>query len=453
MIAALLACSCPSFDEMEIVGMDTSATDQRLATVRQALADFAAWTGDDGVCVPEIRLQEDIAEYAGMDDAWEVGGEYTGEHSPIRLDADSPGLRRMAFHELCHAADHREGHAGAVAWPELAERDWYHGAAAVREDFAEACEEGPVDVTLDAALAAACGTAPMLGADVYYLDEVVFPQAPRAGWSDAAYAYGEVTTRWDGLPFAALIYDARVVGDEVLFVVRTEGDVYLVAFDMTLTERRWQSKIAEDVWPRRMNFVGADVGAYLALELYGSEDQIVEVGQSVLAPVAAGGRIGRPMAIAHEVLYAAQDNTLVGWTLDGHTVDLEPPEELFGREFDVTALWPEGNGVAFYTAEGLGRYNAEERSWSVEPAIGEVDTRVDLGDGRSLVKVAGAPVRWFVYMDGEYAFLGDPCAETPPELGSRYLPLGVQGTVVSFDVGSSEGEYYYALYEGTLAPS
>lgn len=27
MIAALLACSCPSFDEMEIVAMDASATD------------------------------------------------------------------------------------------------------------------------------------------------------------------------------------------------------------------------------------------------------------------------------------------------------------------------------------------------------------------------------------------------------------------------------------------
>lgn len=453
MLVALLACTCPSFDEMEVVAVDTSATDDRLATVQDALADFAAWTGDEGVCVPEIRLQEVIPERNL--DVGELAGVYAGEHNPIRLDADSGGLQLTTFHELCHASDRLEGHSDAIAWPEVADRSLYKGKYLVPEDFAEACEGGPPDVTLDRALVAACGTEPTFDANAYYLADVVFPHAPAPGWSDAPYMYSETATPWEGLAYGVGILDARVVDDEVLFLLWTDSNMYVVAFDTTLTELRWQRVIAEGVYPLHAAFVGADVGRYVALWLYGDHDEVVEVVEAdqngVVGTTAIGNEcVGNPMAIVGGILYCAQDDTIVASTLSGEPVALEPPEELFGRPLAVTALWPEGDGVAFYVAEGLGRYDADDGSWSVEPAIGEVVTRVDVGDGRSLVKVSGTPARWFVYENGAYAFLGDPCMDSAPDFGN--FQFGVDGRLVWFDWATSDAGPVYVLDEAILDP-
>lgn len=453
MVVALLACTCPSFDEMEVVAMDTSATDDRLATVREALADFAAWTGDYGVCVPEIRLQDDLPEPIGEDG--EFAGEYHDEHNPIRLDADSGGLRLTTFHELCHASDRLEGHSDARAWPEVADRSLYKRKYWVAEDFALACEGGPPDVTLDRALVAACGTEPALDENAYYLADVVFPDAPSPGWSDAPYTYSETATAWEGLQYGVGILDARVVDDEVLFLLWTDSNVYVVAFDTTLTELRWQTVIAKGVYPLHAGFVGADIGRYVALWLYGDHDEVVEVVEAdqngVVGTTAIENEcVANPMAIVGGVLYCAQDDTIVASTLGGEPVALEPPEDLFARPLDVTAVWPEGDGVAFYVAEGLGRYNAEDSSWSVEPAIGEVATRVDLGDGRALVNVSGTPARWFVYEGGTYAFLGDPCTDSAPDFGN--FQFGVDGRLVWFNWTTSEEGPVYVLDEAILDP-
>ncbi len=120
--ALLISCTCPTFEEMEVVPADDSVTESQLDVVQVALAHFSAWTGDVGVCVPEIRLQEDLPEPRNLDGVYEVTGQYEGEHRPIVIDSDAAtSLWRSTFHELCHANDQLEGHSDAMTFLETAE--------------------------------------------------------------------------------------------------------------------------------------------------------------------------------------------------------------------------------------------------------------------------------------------------------------------------------------------
>lgn len=150
LLAALLACSpCTPFAEMTLPPDAEALAD--------TLADFAAWSGREGVCVPGVEWRDELAEGPA------TLGRYDGPGEPILLrrpDAPAATMARTLRHELCHALDREEGLAEALtaeldpgsvdasAYPTEAER--------LAEAFALACEGGPPPLQMRTALAARC---------------------------------------------------------------------------------------------------------------------------------------------------------------------------------------------------------------------------------------------------------------------------------------------------------
>ncbi len=165
-------CTCPSFADMVVTDPDDLADDTFEAEIADGIATFAAWTGRDGVCVPEVRILPDVAPEAEVT----IGGAYIAQHVPIAIRAGVPEVGRVTTHELCHALDDVEGHstanptvfpAGGVAQSLLYPTDALRGD----ESFARACEDGPSS-NVSERLDVLCG----VGGDpkARYLDAHVF---------------------------------------------------------------------------------------------------------------------------------------------------------------------------------------------------------------------------------------------------------------------------------------
>lgn len=53
-VLLLVACArCPTFEEMEVTDPDSVGDEGLVAEIEGAVADFQAWTGREGVCVPD----------------------------------------------------------------------------------------------------------------------------------------------------------------------------------------------------------------------------------------------------------------------------------------------------------------------------------------------------------------------------------------------------------------
>lgn len=416
MLAALLACACPTFAEMEVVPVDESATEAVVDQVAYALAGFAAWTGDAGVCVPEIRVQEDLSEPDGEAwDGWEVGGRYSGPRAAIRVDSDSsPDLRTITFHELCHAADHEEGHSDALSFPMLASRELFHGAHAVREDFAIACEGGPVDPTLDDAIVEDCGTQPVLNDSRRYISDVVFPAAPRMVLGSALVPATGTQREWAGFPTWETVDDA-VAYDEGIAILshssRNRANVRL--YDPSLATPLGEVLVNLSWSADRLELVASDGLPYLRAtlehqELVGLFELDPSVGASRLVPI-LDLPARSPLAVSDGRVYAMAEGHLRAWTLDGVEEALPSPVALFGDTLAASQVWPEDDGIGFFTEGRLGRFHADTGEWTAEAAPGTVDARIPLGDGRALVIASWAGGRLLVYEDGVYSPVGDLC--------------------------------------------
>ena len=144
-----------------------------LVGLRAAIDDMAAWTGLDGVCVPEIRLStpDEIADVIGH----EAEGVYRGAGEPILVTY--PGL---AFHELCHAVDHRLEDISTTR-PDLFDPDPENGGPGER--FAVACEAGPTSLAFADFIGNTCGVDLVAPVDRFMREEI-FP----AVWDAATLA-------------------------------------------------------------------------------------------------------------------------------------------------------------------------------------------------------------------------------------------------------------------------
>ena len=176
LVALLFACApCTSFAAMTVSGDPSGA-------VAAGIAEFAAWTGRDGVCVPGVDV------VARVDGDAAIAGHYAGEGAPIQLAA--AGSYDVALrHELCHALDAEEGLADAMAGlldADAVDSARYPTAAERRaEAFALECEAGPVEVGFLGALEARCAVA--AAAAAAELRAVVWIDAP----APAAVAVGD----------------------------------------------------------------------------------------------------------------------------------------------------------------------------------------------------------------------------------------------------------------------
>jgi hypothetical protein len=161
-LLSLVACTpCTSFADMALDDPDT---------LGPIVADFAAWTGREGVCVPSVEV---VGEIAGDP---RLAGRFQGAGEPILL-AESGDYRAALLHELCHALDEQEGLS--ADFPDTGED---LGAAydtpALRrmEGFAQVCEDGPAPVAFQAALEERCEV-PTDPAAAWVRTEV-YPHAP-----------------------------------------------------------------------------------------------------------------------------------------------------------------------------------------------------------------------------------------------------------------------------------
>ncbi len=165
LVAALLfvACApCTPFSEM------TLDEPEALAPI---VADFAAWTGRDGVCVPAVEVA------AAVDGHADLAGVYAAPGEPIVLEA-AADYRLALVHELCHALDAAEGISDDHADPGDAIDPVAYPTPELRrkEAFAQVCEHGPAAVSFEAALAARCDLA--LDSALAEVRAVAYPAAP-----------------------------------------------------------------------------------------------------------------------------------------------------------------------------------------------------------------------------------------------------------------------------------
>lgn len=453
LLLALLGCRCPTFDEMRVEGKDETATEDRLEQVEVGLAWFARWTGDEGVCVPEIHVKEDLWERRAYREAHlEAIGQYRGPRDPIKLDADADrSLLTGTLHELCHANDHLEGHSTAMSFPDAEYADVIPEDLAAGEAFAEVCELGPASTTLDTTLSALCGTEPFYADHDRYLSEVVYPDYPYPDIRAELTPISLFTRPWTGLGREARVLDVIAAGEEVAMLVADRAadgeteDLSVRFFDAALEPTGREIPLLEATRGPRARFVPADEGLYVRLEVYEGDDvwsaTLVELGDdgvtelplTELAPV-------HEEAISGGVLYAAQYYGFLAWDLDGTPVDLADRLLALGWSTYTREMWPEADGFGFYADEGLGRYDAAEGAWTVEGAHPTTDARVALGDGRAVVRAPWDGARMLLYEDGAYSFLGDPC-EPALASGWAYSPVvGVGGRLWSIgEVGARGG--------------
>lgn len=415
MLPLLVACACPTFDDMVVEDVDGTASSETVDAARAALASFAAWTEDEGVCVPGIDLVDDVAEPLFLDEGYAAGGEYRGRRRTIRISTQFPSMvGTSTFHELCHATDKLEGHADALAWPEVADRAIYEGEDARNEDFAMACQGGAPDVVLDTALVERCGAEPLLDDVDRYLADVVFPGAPRMDLAQGELALTDREWTWEGVPSYALLLDAAPYDGGVALLELRAGTLLVEVRDATLAEVRATVVLETGVDNAEGAFVPADEGLFVRVLTMVVADGSFSWSQHTLGvdpptwswwtlPVDDALDLA---ALSDGVAYALDPEWyLHAWTLDGGEVDVPQPPTLA----DPLGMFPTEGGVGIVDAAALHVLDADAGAWKTTSLLPRVATAwADLGGGR--VVVLSGSVR-LLYDDGAWAFLGDPCAD------------------------------------------
>lgn len=165
--------------------------------VRRAAHDLAAWSGVPMICTQEVLVAERV--YI-RDDGVDV--EVSGASSKnIEISLQSDDLYRITTHELCHAIDDVAGYSRiytglfsgiGVELGTLYDTDELRRA----ELFAEACEGGPRDLSLQWEVAARCGTTPD-PVDVF-INTTVYPFASKVNLG-ADFSYTATTRTLRGI--------------------------------------------------------------------------------------------------------------------------------------------------------------------------------------------------------------------------------------------------------------
>lgn len=149
LFAALVACSpCTSFSDMTYSGPEE-------AELSALVAEFAGWTGREGVCVPSVAVVDEI------DGDPDLLGLYSGAGSPIVLARATGSYGRVLRHELCHALDDQEALAETTAYAldstTIDVTQYPSSTLRLAEAFALACQDGPADLSFGGALELRCG--------------------------------------------------------------------------------------------------------------------------------------------------------------------------------------------------------------------------------------------------------------------------------------------------------
>lgn len=421
---ALLGCrpDCASFDDMTIADPDGLLVPSSRWGIEQALIDFAAWSGRDGVCVPGIEVVDDREEW------W--GAMYRGPGRPILVGPDPDGTHQLTMHELCHALDEDEGIVeahGRLFHEDLLDSDNYTRKDIRRaEVFARLCDDGPQPVALLERLQDECGIEvdnllqrQFLGDHVWTgvtptdwdspgYDGALGPARPVSGdgaeWNLRSSVVEHAGSRW----FLAL-YDTtpwwlgggRPGGPEGLWLVRQERDQRRVveALPVDLAPLPWEVLDTLGLY-----LLPGDDGLYAAARAAPHPSWRLDptTGQATRVPALVRQDWEQPLAVsAGRVLrrsYHAQAQVTVGLRAlnDGAEVPLELPVDPWGQAFYADDLVIEGTTAWSWEQEGLAEVDLASATVSLRYA-----RPPDLSVGQA---VRGPDGRWaleqWVYPDG-----------------------------------------------------
>lgn len=185
------------WDELNVEVADEGSEEQLEVqeVARLALAQFAAWSGEEEVCVTSMT----VVPEEEMDGA---SGEYDPNTAELKLSEEVNDPWELTFHELCHAVDHVQ--RVSLANPELYPQytvtqieDYPTGRLRTKEAFARICDQGARDVGRWRVWEEDCGidyTDDDLDA-VELIQDSVFPNAERIPWDDPGFGL-EVGTPW-----------------------------------------------------------------------------------------------------------------------------------------------------------------------------------------------------------------------------------------------------------------
>ncbi|MDP2308401.1 MAG: hypothetical protein Q8P18_20450 [Pseudomonadota bacterium] len=281
---------CPSFADTIVTNPDGVATDEDIAEAEAALADFAAWTAADGVCVGEVRIVADADP-----ELERITGSFSASERLVLVEPGGElGIARTVVHELCHAWDTREGfsdaHAELVPTNRSSEPDLYDlYDVPVSEYFAFACERGPLARALAEAAVAACGPE-----DPWHeiLREEVFPGYEESIPVGVGVEFSARELALLDFPDDRAAYHVQSFGDQLVMQL-DGGAVTLVLVDLaTLSwrevevpsadgKRSWLVTTLPDAPP--VMAVQEESGAITFLQLDG--DQLVPHPVDWLAPI------------------------------------------------------------------------------------------------------------------------------------------------------------------------
>ncbi|MCB9760189.1 MAG: hypothetical protein H6739_10175 [Alphaproteobacteria bacterium] len=212
---------CVRFAEMTVEDPENVAGDLSEGLVAGAIADFAAWTGREGVCVPSVELHAEVSAIEKID------GQYHGPGRPIEVDwtRNRDWLYQVTQHELCHALDTEEGLSDTLGplLPEVPRSAIYRTPEGRRrEAFARACELGPRELVLRRLVEEECGVAAVSPGQAA-LAEQVFLGTPDHVDPDRA----PLRLDWrplTGLPEGAAPYRHAGLGEDVVVLWLRAGD-------------------------------------------------------------------------------------------------------------------------------------------------------------------------------------------------------------------------------------
>lgn len=330
----LVACACPTFDEMEVVdpeGLSDAAFD---AAIAAAIADFAAWTGREGVCVPGVEVVEELRR-----NGEQVAGRYPGPHQRIEIAAYAHDPETLTRHELCHALDEEEGHV--LSRPDLFSAadfpaDAIYDTAELRrkEAFAHACEARPTDVALEAAVQAACG-GDRLDPVTAYLTTEVFGAAGTDVRIDEGVRVETHAVRFDR---EVTVIDAAGVGGELLLLLR------------------WAEAGADVIGVSRVDQVAWEASAPLVLG--------VPSGIDVLAAA------DEPVGIVYSSAWDAATIPSFARRFDLDAGTVEVMEGVGGAGRVISAAWTSGRLVTSgWEQDGAGDWMGRIHTWPDDVSV------------------------------------------------------------------------------------
>lgn len=444
----LLACSCPSFEEMEVRDPDDLVDETVIGEIRTAISDFAAETGREGVCVPAVDVVERVPGWGGEPACGDSGG----LHSRIRVSADAGcAWEETVTHELCHALDNLEGLSKAHPdeFPGDAIEEAYPKWMRPSEDFARSCEGGPFQCELDAAWDDACGDLSM-DAGERMVQEQVYVDAPHLTVEDTDIAL-DVSERSLPLDGETQVLDATGVDGElwltVWHYVGEQRSTRLLRLDPVTGDVLGDIELARlgDDAPAAKFAMSDSDPIVLVDSRFGDGPWAVERVDPSTGRVERLGWVHQPVngsAWSEGVLYVGgwdgEDRLAQVWIWSGgEQRELVAPGS-------VRTMRPIAGGVEAYTSVGLARFDQELSTWSTMPTLGGWEGFARWSDTQRLFLAFGGTADVgdrVVFLDVETGAIGlpvDPCTEVNG--ANSYLWAEVGGAVLLVWSGQTYGE-------------